>query len=345
MLARVSLLGQLDVYLDPWAPDYGSDLPGDAPDTADDTLDVDPDVELPRARWRALAADPDRPLPPSVAFIDGVRRLEARLRVRGPDGLAHGAFGSLGAGAAVCAGGVAAIAETRIERVLALGSGLSLPAPVAVSPGLAYEPLSSADTQPDAPLARLQEAMRAAEERLAQELSAGDDTLVVCDGPLRPAAFGGGGGPLVGYVKRLHETYLDAALMPTVAGLPPGTRTPLFALRAPERFARLAWFLRLAAPQPGDLDLAGLVRLEVADDVGLETARRLADACAALLPRFAPSRGRDPRAPQNLLPIGALERHLRRLLGDPRVIRRHIEDRLRAPAPPPARGVHERLSA
>jgi hypothetical protein len=68
-----------------------------------------------------------------------------------------------------------------------------------------------------------------------------------------------------------------------------------------------------------------VVRLEVSDVVGLDAAVRLADATAVLLPRFSPSRGRDPRAPQNLLPIGALEAGLRRRLGDAALVRRHIQ--------------------
>ena len=52
---------------------------------------------------------------------------------------------------------------------------------------------------------------------------------------------------------------------------------------------------------------------------------QVADATASCLPRLAPSPGRDPRAPQNLLPIGALEGALRRRLGDARLVRRHIE--------------------
>ncbi len=38
-------------------------------------------------------------------------------------------------------------------------------------------------------------------------------------------------------------------------------------------------------------------------------------AITGLLPRFAGVRHRDPRAPQNLQPVGALEKHLRHLLG------------------------------
>jgi len=114
-------------------------------------------------------------------------------------------------------------------------------------------------------------------------------------------------------------------MLPVLARLEMGWRSPLFALESPARFARYSWFLRLARPHRIDADLAGLVRLEVAASVGKLAALRLAGACAAFLPRFAPSRGRDPRAPQNLLPIGALESHLRHLLGDPRLIRRQIQ--------------------
>ena len=62
--------------------------------------------------------------------------------------------------------------------------------------------------------------------------------------------------------------------------------------------------------------MAGIVRLEVAAHDGLEAALRLADLTSAALPRFAPRPGRDPRAPQNLFPISALENMLRHRLGD-----------------------------
>jgi len=110
-----------------------------------------------------------------------------------------------------------------------------------------------------------------------------------------------------------------------LARLRAGERTPLFALRSSRRFVRFSWFVRLAPPELGDSELAGIARLEVAEAVGIEAARRLADASAAILPRFVPGRWRDPRSPQNLLPIGALERTLRRYMGDGRLLRRHIE--------------------
>jgi hypothetical protein len=74
-----------------------------------------------------------------------------------------------------------------------------------------------------------------------------------------------------------------------------------------------------------DHPLAGIVRIEVGAAVGLEKARHLASLSAQLLPRFASSSVRDPRAPQNLLPVGALEQEMRRRLGDPILLRRAME--------------------
>jgi hypothetical protein len=42
----------------------------------------------------------------------------------------------------------------------------------------------------------------------------------------------------------------------------------------------------------------------------------MADLASATLPRFASMGHKDPRAPQNLVPIGGLEHRLRHLLGD-----------------------------
>ena len=73
---------------------------------------------------------------------------------------------------------------------------------------------------------------------------------------------------------------------------------------------------------------AGVIRLEVGAAVGLESARHLAGMSAAVLPRFASMAMRDARAPQNLVPVGALEEELRRRMGDPLLIRRAIEKRI-----------------
>jgi hypothetical protein len=315
----MGLFGDLDIRLDPWDVDYGAELqlePDEVP-----AEDVALDVELPPGAWKPLTPPPIGV--PRLVFVDGVRRIEARLVVRHGDRVAHGAFGSFAVGSVLVADGGAACDEVRVDRVVATGSGEAIPTPVRVDPVLTYRPVSTAEPSPDGPLRKIQEEMRIAEERLARDLAAREPGLVVVDGPL---TFGEpGGGAAVGYIKRLFRLYLPPENLALLASLPPGARTPLFGLRSTRRFARYSWFLRLARPQAADSDLAGIVRLEVSESVGQEGAQRLADATAGALPAFAPARARDPRAPQNLLPIGALEAQLRRRLGDARLARRRIE--------------------
>ena len=60
----------------------------------------------------------------------------------------------------------------------------------------------------------------------------------------------------------------------------------------------------------------GIVRCEVPAAHSIGTVTTLADASSCLLPRFASLPYWDARAPQNLVPIGALERELRHRMGD-----------------------------
>jgi hypothetical protein len=52
------------------------------------------------------------------------------------------------------------------------------------------------------------------------------------------------------------------------------------------------------------------------------------DTSARTLPRFASDPIRDPRAPQNLYPVGALEACLRHRMGDATIVRRATLARL-----------------
>ncbi|HEY6595179.1 MAG TPA: hypothetical protein VI011_13965, partial [Asanoa sp.] len=62
----------------------------------------------------------------------------------------------------------------------------------------------------------------------------------------------------------------------------------------------------------------------------------LADLSLVTLPRFASTPYKDPRAPQNLIPIAGLERRLRSLLGDARFLHRALT--LAAARPPAPAG-------
>jgi hypothetical protein len=318
----MKLFGDLLVQLDPWQVDYGTELPLDEVEEAgtDDTVVLD--VEIAPEDWQPIR--PTGGMQPSkLIFVDGVRRIEARLLARRQERLCHGAFGSHAVGAAVVVGSAATCEAPRIGRLIVIGSGESVGAPVAVKSNLVYQPLSTADTRPDAPLRTLQENMRREEERLGRELATTDGAMVVADGPLTFEEVSRAA--VLGYIKRIFRLYLPRERLGLLARLEAGERTPLFALRSSRRFVRFSWFVRLARPEPGDSQLAGLARLEVSEAIGIEAARRLAEASAAILPRFVPGRWRDPRSPQNLLPIGALEATLRRYMGDSRLIRRHIE--------------------
>jgi hypothetical protein len=77
-----------------------------------------------------------------------------------------------------------------------------------------------------------------------------------------------------------------------------------------------------------DTALAGVVRLETSGALDLAQVVALADVSARYLPRFASDPAHDPRAPQNLYPIGGLEARLRHLLGDPLLVRRAIEEQV-----------------
>lgn len=329
-----SLFGAYKVRIDPWDVDYGDQTPlSPSSIESPDSDDVDHQIEVVEAAWAPIhpsattdsvaAGAADSHLPRRVIFIDGVRRLEARLHVWKDAKLVYGAFGCYAVGAVELAPAAATFAAVRVHREVVLGAGEKFPEAVQVRPALQYEPESTPEAEVDAPLRHIQDAMRRAEARLAGELS-GEEVLTIVDGPL--SFEPGRGGLALGYVKRIHQLYIPGRLLAVLAGLPAGARTPLFLIK-PKRsgFARYSWFQRLAPTRAGDTELHGIVRLEASGRLALEEVRRLADAAALWLPRVAPSRARDPRSPQNLLPIGALEQKLRIASGNAALTRRWIE--------------------
>ncbi|MCB9697632.1 MAG: hypothetical protein H6738_12695 [Alphaproteobacteria bacterium] len=315
-----SLFGGLPVRLDPWQAEYGPGVTLDA--SPDQPSQVQLDVEVPADQW-SPCVPAEVELPGHLVFVDGVRRVDARVVVQ-REQLTFGAFGSYGVGCVHVRDGQASFGDQHVGRVLVLGNGLILPGPVDVGPALHYRTATVAGPDFDDPARYIHTEMRRAEERLSRSLAeAHSDALVLADGPLSfetPIK-----GDALGYVKRLVELYLPREHLALLSALPLGHRTPLFALTGSRRFDRYSWFVRIADPAPGEVDLTGVVRLEcAAGEVGIDRAIRLADASARLLPAFVPSRSRDPRSPQNLLPIGALEERLRHLLGDLVLVRRHI---------------------
>lgn len=301
--------------LDPWAAEYDGAI--QIPEGGDEpSVRVDVGVEGPS--WGALR--PASAAPPRRAFfVDGVRRIEQRLLIDDGGRTVFGLFASFGVGA-VETGGQARICHELVGRLLVAGGGLALePFEIAIgSRALTFLPETVAENTPAAPVQGLQNAMRRSETGLAERLAPEAD-VVFLDGPLTFLASARG--PVVGVVKRQLRPYLDAGPAALLPRLAVGERTPVFLIE-PAREPRYSWYLRIGAPRPVDSSLAGLVRLETSASLDLATVRALADTSARYLPRFASDPARDPRAPQNLYPVGALEARLRHRLGDSLVIRR-----------------------
>ena len=85
--------------VDGWDPSYGASLEVEE-QLRESTATVTVDVELPATKWQAIDATTNRALPAAILFVDGVRRIEARVWI--DDEPSDGA-GSTEATAALCA--------------------------------------------------------------------------------------------------------------------------------------------------------------------------------------------------------------------------------------------------
>jgi hypothetical protein len=310
-----------------WDPAYG--LPGEALDLEDSSGDVVVDVEVPAAEWAPLDVPPAPGAQAAatggdgsaaagsegvVVFVDGVRRVDARAWVHGPDGsVAPALCATYGAGAVRC-DGAARVAAVLVER------GLFTASPHAVDVHTragAYPLRTVGSTRTEALPLALQAQMGQLEVAAAEAARAAAGELLVVDGPLR------GRGHLpnaVGFIKTHQVAYLPPAQHAVVGALAPGQRTPVFATGT--AWVRYACYLRL--PGGARTPWAGVVRLEVSASLDVTSAVGLVERAAGVLPRYASQPHKEPRAPQNLYPIAGLERELRRRLGDEALLYRAL---------------------
>lgn len=314
------------ISVEAWSPDYGSEIDiGPLKDSSEDRIDFSVEDRA----WDPV--DPaglngfgTRPL----AFVDGTRRIDARLFAT-PDGGSPvpGVAGSVGVGAVVCdpapveeggrtQGGEARVTAMRIERFLAIGNGTG--AELSAGPSLSYRSLPVPGYSTDGLVYAIHDQMRAREAALAQELAG--EHLVFLDGPL--AVMRPGPRTIVGYIKSHQKRYLTPELEPVLGRLACGQRTPLFAFGEPR--PRYSWYVRLCDLADEDHGWHGLIRCEAPAELPRDTAVALADASAAILPSFASQPYWDARAPQNLVPVAGLERRLRHLLGERDLVYRMI---------------------
>jgi uncharacterized protein len=276
--------------------------------------------------------------PDVVLLVDGVRRIDATLWTDEGDGVSHpGLAASYAAGVVRCdlRSGRAELVGWQVDRGLFTTSA----AATDVTAGqVRYRVRQVTVSDPgklaiavQAPLTELEVAV----STRIRESTEGDSDLLVVDGPLRKRR---GLARTIGYIKTQQGKYLPAAHTAVVTGLRPGQRSPVF--RVGTAWGGYSWYLRLPSGRgwsgTGEMGggaggdsragapWAGMVRVECSTELSTQEAIHLADLSTVTLPRFASTAYKDPRAPQNLVPIAGLERRLRGLLGDPRLLHRSL---------------------
>lgn len=300
-----------------WDSDYGAPTGAELDDASEN---VDVGCELRPEDWRPLLPDADAV--DDVLFVDGVRRVDATLWIDQPPDFPGFALAATYAAGAVRCNSTAHIEQAEVER----GLFTSAPADDVDTSVGSYEVKATKGTTPEELWLGIQQRMGALEAAVSHR--AGGAEMLVVDGPLSHARDLDNA---VGYIKTQKVQYLPLELRQVLTSLPAGYRTPLFLTTT--SWSRFSWYLRLAnhAGPAG-----GLVRCEIDADISASEAARIATRVSVTLPRFASERHKDPRAPQNLYPIGGLERELRRRLGDKdlsmRALRRASRDETRLTA-------------
>lgn len=320
-----------------WSPEYGAS--GEAT-VMPSAVQVEVAVERPAGRWAPVPADPRRVAPGPVFFVDGVRRVDARIWITAgaagegttPGVCASWAAGVVEAPSLGATGEPARVVLARVGRgcFAAAGAAGTIRTPYGV-----WAPHAAAGTEPEALLGAVHERMARTEVEVAEEAlraaaaTGRGDPFVVVDGTLRERTHLR---QAVGLVKSHTVAYLPDELHALVGRLAPGERTPVFCIGT--SWTRYSWYLRL--PGGDDAPWAGVVRGECPGTLAATEAIAAAETMAATLGRFASAPHKDPRAPQNLYPIGGLERDLRRRLGDPALAYRAL--RVAAGSRPPTTG-------
>ena len=262
-------------------------------------------------QWSPITPDGAEP-PGCVVFVDGVRRIDARVWITDGDRTRPGACASVAAGAVRCQPDGAKVTEAQVFRGLYAAVSDAV-GPIVTGHG-AYELVPCPSDEPDV----LHNQIRAQMAQLEAEIAASDEAdLVVFDGPLRGRADSKG----VGFVKTQHVGYLPEGEQRVLTALAAGQRTPLFLIGG-AGVTRWSWYLRL--PGPVVHPLSGVVRCELPGTGTADAAKARADQISAVLPRFASEPHKEARAPQNLYPIAGLEADLRHRLGDREILERSL---------------------
>jgi hypothetical protein len=303
--------------IDPWDPGYAAALAVEAMSELGATsAELVLDVERPATDWKPVTPAPDAAAPPTLLVADGVRRIDARVWVHDPGAPmpVPGIAASYAAGIVRCGPDGADLAEIEVNRTLISASPHT---PEVKTAHATYHPSKSGDGGFEELSLALQRQVTQLEVDLAVRHRTRSDDLLLVDGPLRGRSHLP---RTVGYIKTHHTAYLPPPQSAVVAALTPGQRTPVFLMGTSWR--RHAWYLRL--PVQSSAPWAGVARCEASAELDPAQVVGLADAVTLALPPLAGVDYKDPRAPQNLVPIGGLEKLLRHHLGDARLLYRAL---------------------
>jgi hypothetical protein len=344
--------GQMRFSVDAWDVSYGTALDVAEEDLARSKARVETSVETPPSQWAPIPAADDQPAPSAVLFVDGVRRIDARVWIDdalppGTPPAGQAATASMAVCASYAAGVVCCCGEPgrRQAHLLAadIRRGLFTVAPHATdipTPAGTYRAwhTPASDSLPltmtlsnalQRALGQIEVstavAARAALASAAEHAGSAlpernDDDLLVIDGPLQNRAHLP---RTIGLIKTHRAGYLPAELNQVVAALTARQRTPVFLMGT--SWERHAWYLRLpSVPDLPGAPWAGVVRCEAAADLSPAKVIALASLSQTVLSRYASVAYKDARAPQNLVPIAGLENTLRHRLGDARLLYRAL---------------------
>ncbi|OIP69151.1 MAG: hypothetical protein AUK48_14950 [Oscillatoriales cyanobacterium CG2_30_44_21] len=332
---------EYNIRLEPW--NIGYDAPVSInPEEIPTSDKVNTEFEFSNSEWQPIRRAIAPELPSQILFIDGRLRIDANFLGRRNDEILYGAFATISVGAVLVDRAInrAKCVATEVTRIIALGGNLTppvteIPCPVSGRGDLRYDRCLTASTnQPDTPSQIVQSAMLDEELRIANALSLNKEivtshALIVRDGPLLYRVYQT---PYetIGYVKTMGKAYLKGDNAKVLRSLKVGERTPIFRI-SNTNGSNLSWYLRsgsqdLNYKKLGYHDLHGIIRIDLDGGLDLVRAKEIADQSTYLIPQYASHPTRDPRAPQNLTPVGALEKELGRRMGSRELIARRLRN-------------------
>jgi len=277
---------EYNIRLEPWSIGYDAPVSIN-PEEIPTSDKVNTEVEVGNGDWQPIRNAIAPELPNQLLFIDGRLRIDANFLGRRDDEILYGAFATIAVGAVLVDRSISRAKCIATEVKRIIAIGGNLNPPVTIIPA----PMS--------------------------------------DGPLLYRVYQT---PFetIGYVKTMGKAYLRGDNAQVLRSLKVGERTPIFRI-SNSKGSNLSWYLRsgskdLNYKKLGYHDLHGLVRIDLDGSVSLERAKEIADQSTYLIPQYASHPTRDPRAPQNLTPVGALEKELGRRMGSRELISRRLRD-------------------